>query len=359
MDYQTASTLLDNLITHCHSNPVTLEDINVITMVTNTLLSRCLCVPNNPSDFCVTLLEPLTQCRRYVQTVFPEESKDENVIFVGEEANNKLEYHRNGKLDSSSDKIGSGFWNVYCEKKPQIFDTILVHFENNLENMNKSKDIQADCCTELMETVAQLGTLLCMIRVGMDNDISDNWFIDNLYIPSGEWKAESNDMAELVYSLNFTLLQNLKSHLSEARLIGCLRKTLSLISEQLDLDTVSENDEESFRRNEFGEIVKVVAGIVIDRAVLIRMLSGMIDATQNVGEETLNEMAKILEKLADIVELKREVDDARVELNGAVDDVGVIVGDIWCDDVTLEAMLWRIDNRLPHYQGLLDLMTFY
>ncbi|XP_045188761.2 uncharacterized protein LOC123546493 [Mercenaria mercenaria] len=336
LDYKIASSLFDALLLHCHSDPLTLEDCKVITVVKDKLLSRCLCVPDYPSELCVKLLEPLTQSREYVQTLYPEEVE----IQAGKPVT---------MVTKNSNRVGIHFWNIYVEKNPHILDTVMTNFENVLENLNEGSVEKGN--QELLETVSQLGIWLHLSTMKPDSDVSDKWLINNLFVPNCDVMPDGREYPDIVYSLNFTLLQTIFSHFPQRRLLVCLQKALTLLSDLFKNEDNGDGNKNLDLSLRFKQTTQIVSGLSVNLSVLLRMLTGLMTITESLGT--------VVEKYGVPEDLQTEIEGVLSRIQEYVTDTvametGLVQGDTWIDDVTLESLLWRVDYKLPQYQVCVD-----
>lgn len=349
LDYKTASLLFDDLVFHSRSNPVTFEDSRVITVVEDKLLSRCLCVPDYPSELSVKLLEPLTQASKFVQTIFPEENivQNENI--------ETMEIKNGSKLLVQSDmntttQVGTCFWDSYVEKNPELLDTVMTQFESVLEDIqHEPKEI----CGQrvLLETVAKLGMWNYLVRLGPDSDVIDKWFINNVQVPENGWNQNCSETTGLIYSLNFTLLHSLCKNFPLRKLHSCLQKAVGVISNQFCKVGGSRESDTAMVEQKLEQSVHIVAGLTVNLTVLLRMLTGMYRDTEHsqamlqeswISEDAVTDMVNVLKKVQEIV---THMEDT---------EAGVVLGNTWSEDVTLETLLRRIDGKLPQYRVCVD-----
>ncbi|XP_060575489.1 uncharacterized protein LOC132732944 [Ruditapes philippinarum] len=329
LDYKTSSSLLNDLLQHCHSSPVTFEDGKVIAMVKDTLLSRCLCVPDYPSQLCAKLFEPLTQARKYVQTVYPEDEA-ETFVTMGKQNAAPIDNVNNNSC------AGISFWNTFVEENPQILDMVMAYYENSLDGHLKKLSSQ-----ELLEVLSQLAVYLYFTTVEPGSDFTDKWFINNLFVQD-YCKNMKGDSLDIVYSLNFTLIPHVHNNLSRSQLNVCLWKALNVLSRSCKVEHLTSKEP---------HIVHIVSGLSVNLVVLLRMLAGLLGN----GEAVVEKFGVSGSLLTGNIDLLSWIQGCATSFAGTcTTDQGLVLGEAWTDDVTMESLLWRIDHNLPQCQVCVD-----
>lgn len=342
LDYQTAKRLLEDLLKHCEVEPVTLNDTEVVALVTESLLTRCVCVPDDPSQVTSELLEPLTCQQNYIQTVYMENMDDSVAMATG---NSKMTKHVVDDL-CQTEKVGKSFWDMYTVDKScrHLFALSIDCITTRLKHLPASEEEISE--VELGRICSQIGLWWYLIKVWRDNDVTDKWFVNNIFVPKETWKQklEVKNAGELVYSINYTLLENLFQSEGNMKLIEGLQQTLLevLTAEDATRQVVSEEPKEfssvelnpkNARREKSSKnkMVEVVADLAVCETMLERMLTDVADSQQ-----------------------REDTDDSRSAQQMDAGLEGIVLESKWVDDVTLDALLWRIENRLPQYQVCVD-----
>lgn len=310
--------------------------MKVITMVTDKLLSRCLCVPDYPSELCTKLLEPLTQSRKFIQTVYPEETlNEESTVTMEMRISTKLciEYDTN----TNSAKIGINFFDIYVEQNPELLDIVMTYYERRFDYITQGQRVTGS--QELLETISQLGIWKYLGYVEIESDVTDEWFINNIQLQESRLKPDCLDRRDLVYSLNFTLLQSIIKSFPLRRLDLCLQIALSLLCNWYRHGDHSGSTEKANLGQRSRQDVQVVNELTMNWKVLLRMIASVV--LKSLGSESSD---------AEMVDLLEIVHLTETELGDPGE--GIVIGGTWSEDITLEALLRRVDHKMPQYQGL-------
>ncbi|KAL4219639.1 hypothetical protein ACF0H5_022211 [Mactra antiquata] len=304
-------TVLSDFLSYCQQEPVSEGDNRMMTIFTDKILARCLCVPDRPSELCEDLLKPLNHQSKYVTVIHSDSIYDE----VTKVPDDKTDCDNITTVPE--EVVGVKLFDEFVKLKPDLFNLIISHFDKRL-SMSVETSLIAREDGEITQILTQLAVWLYLFKVREENSCPD-WFTNNVFLSENEKQLDRKYENELVYSLNYSLMDQLCCHGDKMMLLQTVEKIIKISDFKL-LPPRSH----------------IVNGLSVHSIVLLRMLEGIMGK-----DETSDMHAGIKDKF--------NVDEF-------IEDNEIILGETWNSDVTLEALLWRIGGRLYKYEDCVALL---
>lgn len=296
-DQNTASALLDAALDHCQQHHVNSLDLEVQCSMTQQLFCRCLLVPEETNCLVHELLNPLIMPLQFVWTVYPCEDN-----FVSMETDI-------GHGFGDSDKVaraGPCFLDNYVENNCGFLSLILNNIEKDIESICKGTLVEGDpdVCLKVKDVLGKLGLISYLHYFGSQEESNSTWLVNNLC-----------DKTKLCIDLPTNSSVSEMSYLVNPRIARAVAQqvrveTLQKIGENL----IPLAEKIGLGARHF-ENIPVLMPLGIKFEVLRRLL--------------------IKEK---VTAVEQETDD-------------VLFGEDWSRDVTLGALMWRINEAQPQCQG--------
>ena len=314
---------------------------------------------------------------------------------------------KGSKLEDShliDDKL---LWNQFlCENSSCLTDC-LAFTEDQLAKSGSVIDH--------VQYLAQLAVVGFLKTMKTTTDPHYKWFLFNLYYPESTFFTDPLSEMIPVYVINMPIADQLKTQITMEKWLNCVHKVLETKTQPVDSivlsDDIAKSDLHSEEVNKVSagltgdgvdiinkDSVQVAAGLCLRADVLKRMIQGCLNKLEKDSE---NDISKQLKQCQDMVttllqterlKLNSELvldsekapqeeiiieeaesaelcvkEAACTEMNSSADFkdadndsdkhiLSVKYGDTCWSDVTLEALCWRIQHRLPYSQGRLPFL---
>ncbi|XP_052788892.1 uncharacterized protein LOC128223658 [Mya arenaria] len=330
---QTASMIFTDLLTHCQDPPVSELDTETITMVTESFFARCLLVPEEKNSGLEEFLLPLSTQRKYICTIYPE-SPDTHEKGQGQNKNLNDHFWRGG----------TSFFDDYIEQHPELIESVMQHMEGDLNETLKLK--RENGCSI---TVGRVGILCMLLAFESNQKEIENWMAHNLF----------GTATYLPHEVHNSIAVN-------PRIAKCIGKIVTLdkmkefkkrLGEWL---STSRKDFENCTVNDMTRANIECKNLTSEGPGNLSLKEDGKNITSN-GSCSLLTSKVDYEHLTDTVVVRNDVlkrkifeDEGGVFHNltqfGAdfheISDASVVYGESWSEDVTLEALLWRIQMSM-------------
>lgn len=256
-------------------------------------------MPSEQDEMVSELLGPLSKPTEFIWTVYPEEG--EYVTMETKEAEGQ---NKNTSSETVT-KAGKCFFDNYAENS-DFLHLLMKHFESActecLDHLTKYK-----LDTFQVETLlGRIGFISYLYYCGMQEYHQHSWAPCNIF-GMDTFQAEhknDNKQFDISYMVNQRLAKLLAEHVS-------YEQVQQLAERLLSEDSMTDN-----------RVISVVPGLGVKYSVLKRMLSRANSVPDN------------------------------------AEHVGICFAEDFSGDITLEALLWRIQNELPLHQGMFNRQTF-
>ncbi|KAH3796943.1 uncharacterized protein LOC127839182 isoform X2 [Dreissena polymorpha] len=325
LDHTTAAGLLTDLLNHLLQEPVTLADREVISIATNTFLKHCLYVPPETSQILRECLCLLRVPRKHICTLYQEATTD--LVTMGTEVapidNNNSDIFQQNAFYSD----GITFWGGFVESNFDFLKMVIEDLNNRTSHFDTP--ISNDFCL-----LGQIGLLAYLYLVGNERAL-DCWLINNMF--GGKVLSYENCGIDLIrplygYMVNKRLAKQIANQIDLNTLKSVLERfDFAAVAKtpvvKLVLETgASENGECPFRC------------LMLESKVFLQMVEG-VRAYQT----------------KDLVVDNQDGEDLFICGGDRVCDLqDVVYGETWTDDVTADALLWRIQESLPQMEGCME-----
>ena len=287
-------------------------------------------------------------------------------------------------LNLNDDKL---LWSQLLSENPSCLVDLLTFTESHL-----NKD---DSDFDYMKYLAQLALIGFIKIVKTPTDSRYNWIIFNIYRchtdPGLDLMSDSLLEMVPVYVLNIPLADQINNQIDTEQWLTSIYKLLEFIQHKDSAcQTVGDagNQTDSTVVNEISNsdnTVQIIAGISVKKVLLLRMIQGCLtelekdvkqDKRSNLEEcREMIETISITDSETDIrnqIETERGMKTSEMDEESCIKEdsclevvtvaegdgydssckiKGVKYGDSCWSDVTLGALCWRIQQRLPYCQG--------
>lgn len=297
IDQSTASTLLDTALDHCQQHHVNSLDLEVRCLMTQQLFCRCLLVPEETNSLVQELLSPLIMPLQFVWTVYPCEDN-----FVSMETDIGQGFGDGDKVT----RAGPCFLDNYVENNSCFLSLILNNIDSDIENICKGTLVEGDpdVCLQVKDALGKLGLISYLHYFGSQEESNSTWLVNNLYdktklcidLPT------NSSVPEMSYLVNPRIARAVAQQV-RAETLQKIGENLIPLAEKIGLGA-----------SHF-ENIPILKPLGVKFEVLRRLL--------------------IKEK---VTAEEREIKD-------------VFFGEDWSRDVTLGALMWRINEAQPQCQG--------
>ena len=303
LDQPTASLVFTAALEHCNQQPVTFKDTEMISTVIDTFLARCLFLPEEPSLMVSELLTPLSQPPEFIWTVFPLDDND--VTMETSKNNNSCEDA--GYVSRSVSIAGDGFFDKYVEAS-EFTSLLMRDIDERCNEIQELEGVNVEVNSKMEECMGKVGLLCYLHHCGSQDSCENSWLTFNLSgVKVNRLDNEKNADKKMMgnsYMINCRLAKHLAEHVPLNQVKQLSKRLIEVARKTKDLD---ENRE-----------ICILPGVCVKYLVLDRMIFGSM-----IGQNSVE----------------------------GVSDMSVCLGDNWSADVTLEALLWRIQLQLPQHQG--------
>ena len=344
IDRSTASTVLQDCLDHSKSEPIDQRDSELITMVTEKILSNCFAIPTQENAFVADLLKPLITERRYVHIMYLDNTEEQ--MTKKDQLKHIKDIRNDTKtedlMDDTDDKVR--FWDCFVNKYPDVMIDILDNFDRSLD-MTESQGIQRmeTCVPNVIYGIAKI-ILYWYIHVYASDSYTDSsynsWFTNNFFLINKDGSTCTLTGKEAnCYYLNIDTFEKVRDAKNRERLLDIINRAIDVLHEQ----QIKEDKEEQFFLPEDICVLRTEQHSLYGKtSVFLRMVRETLRS--RCAENTTS-----FQKLTDLLS----------SVEAPSDTTSFIFGDDWLRDVTLEALLWRIEHRLNLLEGKFSTIVFY
>ena len=290
------------------------------------------------------------------------------------------ETKKSGDLNLNDDKL---LWSQLLSENPSYLVDLLTFTDSHL-----NKD---DSDFDYMKYLAQLALIGFIKIVKTPTDSRYKWLLFNIY--RGHSDLMSDSLLEMVpvYVLNIPLADQINNQIDTEQWLTSIYKLLKFIQHKDSTGQsvgVAGNQTDSTVVNVISkgdDTVQIVAGVCVKKVVLNRMIQGCLTDLEGDGKQdkrsNLEECREMIETISIIdsetnvskqIETERGLKTSEMDEESCIKEdtclevvtvtegdnykssckfKGVKYGDSCWSDVTLEALCWRIQQRLPYCQG--------
>ena len=294
------------------------------------------------------------------------------------------ETKKSEELNLNDDKL---LWSQFLSENPSCLVDLLTFTESHLNKDNSDFDY--------MKYLAQLALIGFIKIVKTPTDSCYKWFLFNIYrCHSGPGlDLMSDSLLEIgpVYVLNIPLADQINNQIDTEQWLTSIYKLLEHIQHNDSTgrsvsDAGNQTDSTVVKEiSEGDDTVQIVASICVKKVVLNRMIQGCLtELEKDVKQDKRSNLEECREMIETIsitdseTNIRKQIETERGMKTSEMDEEscikedtclevvivtegdnyessckikGVKYGDSCWSDVTLEALCWRIQQRLPYCQG--------
>ena len=294
------------------------------------------------------------------------------------------ETKRSEDLNLNDDKL---LWSQHLSENPSCLVDLLTF---TVSHLNKD-----DCDFDYMKYLAQLALIGFIKTVKTPTDSRYKWLLFNIYRchtdPGLDLMSDSLLEMVPVYVLNIPLADQINNQIDTEQWLTSFYKLLEFIQHkdstgQTVGNAGNQTDSTVVNESSVGDdTVQIVAGICVKKVVLNRMIQGCLtELEKGVKQDKRSNLEECREMIETIsitdseantrkqIETERGMKTSEMDEESCIKEdsclevvtvtegdnyessckiKGVKYGDSCWSDVTLEALCWRIQQRLPYCQG--------